>query len=313
MWIFGRHRHLSSAALSEYLDGRLHGSQREKVSRQLNSCTTCREELEGLRATMSLLRDLPDMPVPRNFTLAGPPPVLVAQSPPRLFRAPSWAYAGAASLAGLALAVMVSADATGLLTTPATSTPQEIVTAPALAPTPAPLPTSAPAASANSAEALPPAQAESTSTPQPGSMQALQAAEAPKSAEAIPGPTAPAAESDQAPQPESAQALSGPQATTAEDSGISGPRGSASPAGPAGPAGPSGEETPDLAKSGQEAGATTEVPTSQPGQATTITSTAKTQTPLVWRVLEGVAAALLVLFLVVLTWRWRSARRPTAI
>ena len=119
MWIFGRHRHLSAELLSEYLDERLSGAQQARVAQQVESCTSCRDELENLRATVSLLQALPELPMRRTFTLAAPPPEPITLRQPVAFRAPNWVYAGAASVAGLALAVLISADTVGLLTTPA--------------------------------------------------------------------------------------------------------------------------------------------------------------------------------------------------
>ena len=81
----------------------------------MGSCAACRENLESLRATVSLLQSLPMTPPRRSFTMAAPPPELVAARPPTPLRMPSWVYAGAASLAGLALAVLISTDATGIL------------------------------------------------------------------------------------------------------------------------------------------------------------------------------------------------------
>jgi hypothetical protein len=281
MWIFGRHRHLSHEVLSEYQDGRLHGAQRERVSRQVNSCAFCQEELESLRTITSLLRDLPDTPVPRSFTLAAPPPVETTQSAARPFRAPSWAYAGAASLAGLALAVMVSADVTGLITPSTLATPPESFTAQAPQPTPAP----------------------ATTAPQPESMQALRAADAP--------------EADQPPASEreaGTGAAAAPSAATAEDAGAAGgPSGPAAEGSPPddsdkGATPPSGEDAMAFAQSEQPADAAGEVPTSEPIPASELAEE-EMGTPLVWRVLEGVAAALFLVFLTVLLLQRRKARR----
>ena len=116
MWIFGRHKHLKPELLSEYLDGRLDSSTHAKVSRQLGSCEACREELGSFQSTVSLLRALPEFATPRSFMLASSPvlrPIILHQPLP--LRALGWAYAGAASVAGLALAIMVSANTMGTL------------------------------------------------------------------------------------------------------------------------------------------------------------------------------------------------------
>ena len=116
MWILRRgHRHLGPDTLAEYMDGRLGVAARERVDQELASCADCREELEELQATVSLLQQLPMEPVPRSFTMPAPS---VQPASPRIFaplRMPQWVYAGAASAAVVVLAVLVSADATGLL------------------------------------------------------------------------------------------------------------------------------------------------------------------------------------------------------
>ena len=45
--------------------------------------------------------------------MSAPPPIQARARPALVLRAPNWVYAGAASVAGLALAVTVSVDATG--------------------------------------------------------------------------------------------------------------------------------------------------------------------------------------------------------
>ena len=116
MWTLRRgHRHLGPDTLAEYMDGRLGAAARARVDQELASCADCREELEELRDTVSLLQQLPVEPVPRSFIMPAPP---VQPASPREFapmRMPRWVYAGAASAAAVVLAVLVSADATGLL------------------------------------------------------------------------------------------------------------------------------------------------------------------------------------------------------
>jgi hypothetical protein len=122
MWTLKRgHRHLGPDTLAEYMDGRLGAVARTRVDQQLAACTDCREELEELHATVALLQQLPVEPAPRSFTLPVPP-ARQASRPPSLrpsapLRMPQWVYAGAASAAAVVLAVLISADATGLLET----------------------------------------------------------------------------------------------------------------------------------------------------------------------------------------------------
>ncbi len=113
------HRHISPKTLSEFLDGRLRSQTRERLERVMSTCADCREEMESLRATVAALRQLPVFAPRRSFVMAAPPvasPAVVYQrravSP---FRVPQWAYAGAASVAALVLAVLVSMDASGLV------------------------------------------------------------------------------------------------------------------------------------------------------------------------------------------------------
>ena len=122
MGIFNKHRHLRPEILSEYLDGRLDQRHQGLVARRLAQCAACREELNTLRATVAALQNLPDLPLPRSFTLPTAPtpdyPVELIRKPAPpaslVMKLPGWAYGSAASLAGLALALMLSAEAAGL-------------------------------------------------------------------------------------------------------------------------------------------------------------------------------------------------------
>jgi len=122
MGFLNRHRHLKPELLSEYLDGRLDQPHQKIVARSLAGCPACREELDTLRATVLALQSLPDLPLPRSFTLpAAPSPDyssnLIQKPEPTatlIMKMPGWAYGSAASLAGLALAVMLSVEAVGL-------------------------------------------------------------------------------------------------------------------------------------------------------------------------------------------------------
>ena len=114
MWIFGGHRHLAEEKLSDYVSGRLSPYQQGRLERSLDECLTCRQELESLQITRSLLRELPAHDVPRDFVFATAPagvtsvPALNVNHPRGwTFRPPGWAYAGAASVVGLAVAVFV--------------------------------------------------------------------------------------------------------------------------------------------------------------------------------------------------------------
>ncbi len=118
MWIFDRHRHLSHDRLSEYVGNRLSTEERARIGVAVAECAHCRKELESLGETRSLLQSLPQLEPSRSFVMAEAPVaaagVALAPARPLVFRAPSWAYAGAASLAGLAIALVLVTDGGGL-------------------------------------------------------------------------------------------------------------------------------------------------------------------------------------------------------
>ena len=111
MWLFGRHKHLSSDRLSEYLDGRLSAGELARVDRAVAMCADCREELRSLRETRSLLQSLPPLDMPRSFVFAAAPAAGQTMPPdlgrPAVFRMPGWAYAGAAAVAGVTAVLIV--------------------------------------------------------------------------------------------------------------------------------------------------------------------------------------------------------------
>ena len=114
MWLLRKsHKHINQDTLSEYLDGRLQGGDLERVELRLEECGACRLEMEELQATVAMMRQLP-METPRRSFVMSAPPLESGRARPALFlRAPNWVYAGAASVAALALAVTISIDATG--------------------------------------------------------------------------------------------------------------------------------------------------------------------------------------------------------
>lgn len=332
MWIFGRHRHLKLELLGEYLDGRLDTAAQTRVSRQLDSCESCRDELDGLRSTVSLLQTLPELSVPHSFTLAAPPiskPVMAHQPLP--LRAPGWAYAGAASVAGLALAIMVSADTLGLFN----PTSQTVITTISGERSPESLPSAAPEAASSiamatpqpemaSAEPLVTDQTEVTSAPEADSMPALTATDnSQESAEITPALAPPAADAQPETMSLAAEALPG------EDGSATGS------AGPAGAAGPSdatqledanvantdllmttknqSAESPDQSLSTLKGkGQSIEEPPENEAGSTAVLTPAQYQgTPIIWRVLEGITTALLLGLLTLLIIKRLMSRRSS--
>ena len=119
MRILGRnHSHIKPETLSEFLDGRLTGAAAAKVERRVLECAECEEELDSLGSTVGILRSVEDTAPRRSFVLDAPPQVRTERAPghrSQISLIPQWVYAGAAAMAALVLAVLVSADVTGLL------------------------------------------------------------------------------------------------------------------------------------------------------------------------------------------------------
>jgi exonuclease VII small subunit len=63
-------RHLTTEQLSALLDNQLSPDEsKESYQAHLQTCEQCQQELAGLRQTVRLLRELPQPPLPRSFTL----------------------------------------------------------------------------------------------------------------------------------------------------------------------------------------------------------------------------------------------------
>jgi hypothetical protein len=65
-----RERERRDELLSAYLDGQLGAGERARVEARLAADPALRAELEALRRTVALVRELPIVPIPRNFILA---------------------------------------------------------------------------------------------------------------------------------------------------------------------------------------------------------------------------------------------------
>jgi hypothetical protein len=319
MWIFRRHRHLKPELLSEYLDGRLGSTAHLRFSRQVDTCQFCRDELDSLRSTVALLRELPELTPPRSFTLtAAPVTEPLVPRPPLPLRAPGWTYAGAASLAGLALAVMVSADTLGLLAPngqaafSAQSSDQnagqnaggsdqtlESAAAPEAGSAAATATSQSPIASSEPNDAAP---------PEPSAALGADSNQTLRSGESLPDPADAG--------PELAQPPAAPEADTMALA-VEPEPGASDEAGESGTAG-----LPDSAIDGDafsekaadtsegETNRSTEGPTGDdPGSGAVLTPGQYRDTPLIWRVLEGIATALLLTMLSILAVRRLRSRR----
>ena len=278
MWTIRRsHQHIRPGTLSEYLDRRLQGDGLARVDQQLSSCDVCREELESLRATVTMLRDLPVETLGRSFIMAAPLADTVQVRPSPLLRVPQWVYAGAASVAAIALVVLVSADATGLLA------PDKTTTLPVVAaPTPPQLETEVAEAETeeqDSAEPAPMAAApvtEETVVEQSATPAAMAAEPGPREerAAATAGQDAEEEVQSRRPTPESELGTTPPRERTTFAAGQD-------------------EEQVPLAGV---------APKEMPEHLQEATGT-------FWRVLEGLAGALGLVFLAGLAYRWKISRR----
>ena len=116
MRIFGLgHRHLGAETLNEYLDDRLSAAAGDRVRQVVAGCPDCGLELAALQQTRLLLRQLPEVAPRRSFFISPSDEPAAAHPATTWLRLPQWAYAGTASLAALALTLMIVVDATGLV------------------------------------------------------------------------------------------------------------------------------------------------------------------------------------------------------
>ena len=60
--------------LSEYIDNSLNSEDKSFIERHLETCEACSKELESLRVTVQLLHRMPEVSVPRSFTVTVPQP-----------------------------------------------------------------------------------------------------------------------------------------------------------------------------------------------------------------------------------------------
>ena len=94
--------------LSAYIDGELSSRQAAQIERHIEECGECRRQLDSLRQTVHLLKQIPALPVPRSFLLPAS-----ATEGRREFKARTRVYhalQGATALAALLLAFVVAGD-----------------------------------------------------------------------------------------------------------------------------------------------------------------------------------------------------------
>ena len=167
-----RHNRLRTL-LSAYIDGQVSESESGQVEHHLAGCHECRLELDALRATAGLLRNLLELEVPRFFTITEAP----ASISPTPFVA--WAPRIATAAASLLLAVLLVGDALGVVTQ---SAPTEEIVAPMVSRITVP---EGPTPEAAAAAAAPALQAPAAA-PAPAATPATAAAPAPVAAMAAP-------------------------------------------------------------------------------------------------------------------------------
>jgi hypothetical protein len=193
-------RHLDDETLSAYLDGRLDPAVQANVAAHLVDCTRCRRAQAELRATVRLLRSLPEPAAPRSFALT---PTMLEARRPRVIRFMPHLRALTA-LAAMLLIFSVAGDLVSQSGVMNMATMQREAGAPAAGeaapqpaakvasapePTPVATPAAAPAraAKAEVAEATKPAAAppaEATAATKPAAAAATAATPAPTSAPA---------------------------------------------------------------------------------------------------------------------------------
>lgn len=107
-----REREQRDELLSAYLDDQLSAGERARLEAQLATDPALRAELDTLRHTVALVRDLPPVPIPRNFILpqtvaARPRPVRRAR-PRRAWAAPL--LTAATAVVSLVFVVVLASD-----------------------------------------------------------------------------------------------------------------------------------------------------------------------------------------------------------
>ena len=190
--------------LSAYIDGQVNASEATQVEDHLGGCEECRLELHTLRATVGLLRGLPELAVPRSFALKEAP--TAAAATPRVV----WTARLATSAAAVLLVALFVGDAAGLLSQRAARRAPAVPEPAAAVVRTAEVEEAAPAAAAPALRSVVGEREVAAPTPAPAPAPAL-AAPAPAPALAAPAPApAPAPPAAPAPAPAIAPAAAVP-------------------------------------------------------------------------------------------------------
>jgi hypothetical protein len=106
--------HVNAELFSAHLDDQVTAAERARLDAHLRGCAACQAELDGLRQTVTLLRAMPRVPVPRAFTLSEVQ-VGIRRPSPRT----AWLGGAARGLAAVTAVVLVALMAAALLRQPA--------------------------------------------------------------------------------------------------------------------------------------------------------------------------------------------------
>jgi len=182
--------HLDTELLSAYLDNQVTPAERARVEAHLRVCMTCQAELNSLRQTVTLLRALPRVPVPRAFTLSEAQAGLRRQPAQR-----GWLGGWLPGLAAATAVVLIAVVTSNLLGLPAWAPRQDLARqfeATAIPAAPAPM-LAAPQEEVTALAEVAPAVAgeETAQPPAPAEVTSMPVAEVPLAALA-PAGTAPA-------------------------------------------------------------------------------------------------------------------------
>lgn len=117
--------------LSEFVDGQLGDVDRARVAEHLQTCDRCRSSLNDLKWTISLLKQVPPPPLPRQFTLPVTPRAPVAANAGWMV----WGLRGAAVAVVAGLVFLVTVTIRPFATPSPSLTNRELAAQPSVPPT----------------------------------------------------------------------------------------------------------------------------------------------------------------------------------